>query len=208
MSKTEQKDIKLTNDSFGNPTNDEAGYNLLKDMNQHHQTIASWGFSQFEIKADDICLDAGCGGGANIMYMAQRAAHVTGIDISAMSCKVSQEVNDLDIKNNRVNILQSSIEDFKGADESFSLVTAFCTIYFWNNRLGAFQNIYRMLKPNGRFCLIASGHQKQLEWRHVPDLKVVSEYVLMAEINQAGFSDITISFEPTNGYIVIQAIKK
>ncbi|MCV3754184.1 class I SAM-dependent methyltransferase [Ureaplasma zalophigenitalium] len=208
MDKTNKTNVNITNDSFGNPTNDEAGYNILKDMNEHHQTIAAWGFSQFNIQNDDRCLDVGCGGGANIKYMSAKAEHVTGIDISIMSCKVSREVNDLGIKNDRVCIQEANIENFDAPSETFSLITAFCTIYFWNDHPAAFKNIYRLLKPNGRFCLIASGKQKQLEWAHVPNLKIVDEFVLMSEINDAGFSDLSIIFEPDKGYIIIQAVKK
>ena len=66
----------------------EDGKRLLARMNGgHHEDLALWGLSQVEIAADARALDIGCGGGANIGRLLERApqGHVCGLDYSPLS---------------------------------------------------------------------------------------------------------------------------
>ena len=53
------------------------------------------GLSQVEIAADARALDIGCGGGANIGRLLERApqGHVCGLDYSPLSVATSREFN-------------------------------------------------------------------------------------------------------------------
>ncbi|MCV3743781.1 class I SAM-dependent methyltransferase [Ureaplasma sp. ES3154-GEN] len=195
------------NESYGNPTNNEEGYNILVDMNQHHKPMADWAFQHIEINSNDIVLEVGCGGGANIKRIATIAKLVTGIDISEMSIKVSKEVNEELIKNNRVKVFQTSVEDYKAPDASYSLVTAFSTIYFWKDRKKAFSNIFDSLKRNGFFKIIMSGIETMSKWTSVPGLKLVDQYELLKELVEAGFNEVKITRNPNENWLVVSAHK-
>ena len=51
-------------------------------MNTGHSAMAEWGFKHLKIAENDICLDIGCGGGANVKRLLNKATNgkVTGID--------------------------------------------------------------------------------------------------------------------------------
>ncbi|MCV3743685.1 class I SAM-dependent methyltransferase [Ureaplasma sp. ES3154-GEN] len=196
-----------TNNSFANPTNDQEGYNLVIDMNEHHKPVGDWAFKNLEVKNNDVCLEIGCGGGINIKRLAGLTSFVTGIDISAMSINVSTEINIDEIAQKRVELFQASIEDFNAPNAKYSLATAFSTIYFWRDRQKAFSNIFRLLKNQGRFNIIFSSIKKQIEWQNILTFDLVSEFDLIKELNQAGFNQIKMIVEPQQQWIIIESVK-
>ena len=60
-----------------------------------HAQMANWALSSVQIKEDGQILDIGCGGGANIARLLQRAPKgvVQGIDYSSVSVAKSSKVN-------------------------------------------------------------------------------------------------------------------
>ncbi|MCV3728596.1 methyltransferase domain-containing protein [Ureaplasma miroungigenitalium] len=198
---------EIANDSFGNPTNDQAGYNILMRMNQEHRSVATWAFKHFKIHKDDVCLDVGCGGGANIKRMVKKAKHVTGIDISAMAIKVSREVNQESELASKIDLQQVSIEEFAAPANTFSLITAFSTVYFWTDYLQGFKNIYRLLANKGCFCLIITPAKKQAKWKKIPYFQVRNEFRLLKDLQNIGFNDLQLITEPQQGFLLIKATK-
>lgn len=76
---------------------------MVNMMNTGHSSMAEWGFEHIKIQDNDISLDIGCGGGANIKRLLEKSPHgkVTGIDYSDISVKKSEKKNKAEIKNNR-----------------------------------------------------------------------------------------------------------
>lgn len=60
---------------------------MVHMMNTGHSSMAEWGFTHMEIQSDDVCLDIGCGGGANVRKLLEKSPYgkVTGIDYSEIS---------------------------------------------------------------------------------------------------------------------------
>ena len=84
----------------GNPGNPHGlfGEQMLERMNQSHADVTNWALDQLEFKAGDRALDIGCGGGATMGRIAGRIqaaggmGHVSGVDISEVSCEASRIV--------------------------------------------------------------------------------------------------------------------
>lgn len=125
----------------------------LKSMNKEHTPVALWGLKHLDIKSDDIVLDVGCGGGININRMAKSAKKVYGVDYSKESVKVSKDVNRQEIYDGKVEVLQGDVQSLPFEDESFDIVTAFETVYFWPNIEKCFGEVKRVLKPGGIFLI-------------------------------------------------------
>lgn len=125
----------------------------LKSMNKEHTPVALWGLKHLDIKSDDIVLDVGCGGGININRMAKSAKKVYGVDYSKESVKVSKDVNRQEIYGGKVEVLQGDVQSLPFEDESFDIVTAFETVYFWSNIEKCFGEVKRVLKPGGIFLI-------------------------------------------------------
>ena len=127
----------------------------LHRMNKHHFEMAKWGWSNIKLANKTNVLDIGCGGGNNIKHALKYnpTTKVFGLDYSNESVKMSLARNKKAVKLGRLQIVQASVENIPFADNSFDLITAFETVYFWNIEK-AFLEVYRVLQPNGEFCIV------------------------------------------------------
>ena len=125
----------------------------LKSMNKEHTPVSLWGLKHLNINSDDIILDIGCGGGININRMAKDAKKVYGIDYSIESVNLSKEVNNDYIKQGKVEIHEGNVQSLPFEDDTFDIITAFETVYFWPNIEKCFGEVKRVLKPDGLFLI-------------------------------------------------------
>lgn len=182
---------------------------MVNMMNIGHSSMAKWGFTHIEIKNDSICLDIGCGGGANVKRLLERVPYgkVTGIDYSKISVIKSEKKNKAGIKNRRCEILQANVMNLPFANDVFDLITAFETIYFWPDILEAFKQVHRVLKPNGTFmiCNEASGENpKDEKWvKIIGGMKIYNSEQIRKPLESAGFTDIKIDKNEKNWLCVI-----
>lgn len=125
----------------------------LKSMNKEHTPVSLWGLKHLDISPDDVVLDIGCGGGMNINRMAQSAKKVYGVDYSIESVNLSKEVNADLIREGRVEVYEGNVMDLPFEDNTFDIVTAFETVYFWPDIEKSFGEVKRVLKPGGMFLI-------------------------------------------------------
>ena len=125
------------------------GGSLMVNMiNIGHSPMAEWGLKHIKINKNDISLDVGCGGGANIKKLLEKSpkGKVFGIDYSEVSVRKSKKVNKFAVERKHCEILQGNVQELPFANETFDLATAFETIYFWSDIDQSFSQIYRVLK--------------------------------------------------------------
>lgn len=140
-------------ENFRDPKDNFGGRFMLKSMNKGHEKLARWGRSYLNIDKDYIVLDLGCGGGRNIEYFLTKADKVYGLDHSETSVKMASEINKKAIDTGRCKILVGDVKSLPFEDESIDIVTAFETIYFWDDIEKCFKEIYRVLKNGGQFLI-------------------------------------------------------
>ena len=145
---------------------------MVNMMNTGHSSMAEWGFTHIEIRNNYICLDIGCGGGANVKKLLAKTPYgkVTGIDYSEISVIKSQKINKAEIENRRCEILQGNVMKLPFGNETFDIITAFETIYFWPDINEAFKQVYRVLKGSGTFmiCNESNGeNSKEEKWTKI-----------------------------------------
>jgi ubiquinone/menaquinone biosynthesis C-methylase UbiE len=142
-------------DQYRRPTGRQ-GRLVAALMNQEHKALTSWGLKHVDIGSDFVILDVGCGGGKTVSRLAQRTIHgkVFGIDYSPDMVQYSKEVNKKFLAQNRAEIVEASVEKMIFPDNSFDLVTAIETYYFWSSLPDAFQEIKRVLKPEGTLLMV------------------------------------------------------
>ena len=154
-------------------------------------------------------LDCGCGGGANIKKLLKKCPQgiVKGIDYSSVSVEKTKKVNETAIAEGRCAVFQGSVEHMNFTDESFDVVTAFETVYFWPGLPKCFQEVYRVLKPGGIFliCNEATGDtDKNDKWTQLIDgMTIYRDVELKAAMQEAGFMNIQIHKNPKDWLCVI-----
>jgi ubiquinone/menaquinone biosynthesis C-methylase UbiE len=169
-------------------------------MNREHKALTFWGLTHVNIGSDYIILDVGCGGGKTVNRLAQRTIQgkVFGIDYSPDMVKYAKEVNKKFLAQKRVEIVEASVEKMVFPDNFFDLVTAVETYYFWSSLPDAFQEIKRVLKPEGKLLMVNEmvkdgvfevKHVKLVEKTHV---HLVSLDEIRNVLQSVGFVDVTV----------------
>lgn len=175
-----------------------AGELMVDMMNAGHTFVSTWGLSHLHLSDDAICLDIGCGGGANVKRLLERSPYgtVTGIDYSEVSVKKSEKLNRAEIDVNRCQILQGNVMELPFADGTFDCATAFETIYFWPDLAQAFAQVFRVLKPGGTFllCNEMNGENSGDDiWTDkIQGMRLYTAAQLKPLLQMAGFTDFQI----------------
>jgi ubiquinone/menaquinone biosynthesis C-methylase UbiE len=186
-------------DQYRCPTGSQ-GKAVAASMNQRHSALSAWGLKHVKINPDYVILDVGCGGGKTVSRLAQRAVQgkVFGVDYSADMVEYSKEVNRKFIAQNRVEIIEASIEKTGFLDDFFDLVTAIETYYFWPSLPQAFQEIKRVLKPEGKLLIVnemVKDGVYEVEYAEIIEKGHVRLFALQKIQNMlesAGFEDVQV----------------
>ncbi|AMD17429.1 SAM-dependent methyltransferase [Methanobrevibacter sp. YE315] len=196
------KDIKIIEEpelliNARNPQG-ELGDRLIEKMNVNHEKLAKWSLKHLKISGTDIILDIGCGGGVNV----DRFCHITdnkvyGLDYSKVACEKSTLLNESAICEGRCEIIQGSVSEMPFDDNSFNIVTAFETVYFWPDFTNDLKEVRRVLKDNGKIfianeALPKENDERQKELIELLDMNIYSENQLEEHLQEAGFSNIKI----------------
>ena len=185
---------------------------MVAMMNSGHGAMADWGYKHITIPTDATILDAGCGGGANIKKLLAKCpkGRVKGIDYSEVSVEKSRKVNAKAIKENRCEVLQASVAQLPFAEDTFDLVTAFETIYFWPGLVDCFREVYRVTKPGGTFfiCNESNGETKKDDkWvEKIGAMTIYNAAQILTALHQAGFTDAK-AYKNDKGWICVTARK-
>ena len=185
---------------------------MVAMMNTGHSAMADWGFEHITIPTNAMVLDAGCGGGANIKKLLEKCpkGQVKGIDYSEVSVEKSRKVNFKAIKEGRCEVLQASVAQLPFAEDTFDLVTAFETIYFWPGLVDCFREVYRVTKPGGTFfiCNESNGEtNKDDKWvEKIGGMTIYNAAQILTALNQAGFTDAK-AHKNGKGWICVTARK-
>lgn len=189
----------------------EDGPALLARMNGGiHEELALWGLSFLEIAPDARILDVGCGGGANIARLLDRAprGHVTGVDYSALSVQASREHNAAAIEAGRCDVLEGDASALPLPDAAFDVATAFETVYYWD-LAAAFPEVLRVLKPGGRFLVCNEDDGRDEERlalaRKIPNMTMHTADDLARALETAGFKVAERHERPDLGHLAIVA---
>jgi ubiquinone/menaquinone biosynthesis C-methylase UbiE len=186
-------------DQFRHPTG-RRGRFVAALMNRGHKPLTLWGLTHVKIEPNYVILDVGCGGGKTVNRLAQQAplGKVFGIDYSADMVEYSKKVNKKLIAEDRVEIVDGSVEKMVFSDDFFDLVTAIETYYFWPIFSDALQEIRRVLKSGGHFLMVNEMVKDGVyEIKNAKMIKQAHVYLLPLEeiraiMQTVGFADVQI----------------
>ena len=187
----------------------DAGRALLERMNAgKHEDLSLWGLSHLEYSGARDTLDIGCGGGANIARLLERMpeGRVCGVDYSELSVEVSRETNAAAIDEGRCEVVPGLASDLPFPDESFDIVTAFETVYYWNLD-DCFPEVLRVLRPDGSFLICNEDDGSRPEMHEfaakVPGMAMHTGREIEAALQRAGFVSIETDAPGTGDIAVI-----
>ncbi len=190
---------------------------VLRNMNSRHSQVTDWGLSHVTVGKRDTILDVGCGGGKTVSKLAAMASEgkIYGIDHSKESAVVASKLNRRSIEAGRVEIREASVSELPFSSDSFDLVTAVETHFWWPDLPADLREVLRTLKPGGTLVLIAEIYRgaktktAQLAEKYLPmsGMKLLSEDEHRELLANSGCSDVQVFVEPAKGWICATARK-
>jgi SAM-dependent methyltransferase len=192
------------------------GRPFLWMMNLSHSPLTDWGLQHVRVEKDFRILDVGCGGGRTIEKLAAMAPEgkVSGVDYATGSVAASRSRNRKLISAGRVSIELASVAKLPFEENSFDLVTAVETQYYWPNLQENMREILRVLKPGGTLLIVAESYKHgRTEALQRPVMKILRSATLGVEDQRelfaaAGFAEVQIFEEKSKGWICCAGNKK
>ncbi len=208
--------MSLLSKIFSNTRKPEGfwGRMMVNGMNSgSHAALASWGLDFANVPADGDILDIGCGGGANLERLMKRSLRckVTGVDYSPVSVEKSRKFNADAISKGRCKVLEANVESLPFEENTFALVSAFETVYFWPNIEKNFAEVRRVIVPGGRLLIVneddgLSGNNDKWE-KIIEGMHTYTPDELKKHLTAAGFRNIVIQREETKHWLAVTADK-
>lgn len=190
------------------------GKMMVNGMNSGgHADLANWALSSVQIKEDSQILDIGCGGGANIARLLQRApkGRVQGVDYSPVSVEKSKKVNAKAITEGRCQVQEANVAELPFEENNFDLITAFETIYFWPDIEPCFNEVKRVMKPGAQFVIVneddgLSGNNEKWE-KLIEGMHTYKPEEIRLHLANAGFKGINIRKDEAKHWLMATAEK-
>jgi SAM-dependent methyltransferase len=178
-------------------------------LNISHSKGTNWGLQHITIEKDFWILDVGCGGGGFVYDLARIATEgkVYGIDYSEDCVFVSRRTDRQWIKMGRVDILNGSVSSLPFLNQSFDLVTAVNSHYYWPHLVSDMQEVLRVMRPGGYLALIGESYKGgKYEKRDQKFVKLVNlTYYSVNELRElfssTGYSDVQMFEQYDRGWI-------
>jgi arsenite methyltransferase len=169
-------------------------------------------------RAGEICVDLGSGQGGDVLKLAAivgERGFVYGVDTSkGMIRRARRTADKMGVKN--VEFVHALFEDIQLEDGVADLVISNCSINHAEDKPGVWAEIYRILKPGGRFVVsdIYSAEPVPEEYRTDPEAVAecwagaVTKEIYLSTLDNTGFADISIIEESApydKGKIVVSS---
>ena len=128
---------------------------IARWMNTVNKRMNTDTIGHMQIQATDCVLDIGFGGGITLGPMAQAANQgcVVGVEMSDILLTKATRTYRTLINRDRLKLLKGSIESIPCSAAEFDSVCTVNTIYFWENVKKGIMEVFRVLKPGGKFVL-------------------------------------------------------
>ena len=184
---------------------------IVWNMNSRHSNLTDWGLSHVSIKPLDTVLDVGCGGGRTVSKLAAMASggKVYGLDNSEVSVAVARKLNQGSMEEGRVEIRQGTVSELPFHDQTFDLVTAVETHFWWPDLPAGAREVRRVLRPGGIVAIVAEVYKgatsrtAKLVERYAPrtGIKLLSISEHRDLLMDAGYAEIQVIEDAMKGWI-------
>ena len=186
-------------------------------MNSRHSKLTDWGLSHIAMRPQNWVLDVGCGGGRTISKLAAIATtgKVVGVDFSDISVSVAKKLNARAIALGRVEIHEASVAELPFEANTFDLVTAIETHFWWPDLAAGLREVFRTLKPGATLVVIAEIYKgadtkvARMAEKVIPlsGMNLLSPDEHHAILAETGYIDVRVFTEATKGWICAMGTK-
>lgn len=171
------------------------GTSIGELMVRQHREEMKWTIEMLNVQTGEAFLELGMGAGHAVNYLLSRtdAAHVTGLDLSKAMVRSATFRNRQAIQANRATIQQADLNHLRLLHETVDGIYSIHTIYFWESVDQTLQEMYRSLRPGGRFVLTFCDGKAGEEWEELQE-RIKREFIPLA--NERGFESVFLKRGP------------
>jgi ubiquinone/menaquinone biosynthesis C-methylase UbiE len=133
----------------------EKGIEMANMMNETNINMTRHSIQNLNISRENKILELGHGNAGHVEFLFEQAENLKyyGLEMSELMFQEARQIN-----RNFVSQKQAFFSLYDGnkipfEDESFDKIFTVNTIYFWQEPEKLLLEIYRVLQPNGNFCL-------------------------------------------------------
>jgi SAM-dependent methyltransferase len=102
---------------------------------------------------DDTLLEVGCGGGAFLRRALESGCRAFAVDHSPDMVGTARRVNDVAVREGRLDIREADAAHLPFSDESCSCAVSTGVLHFFQDPTAVFSEVRRVLRPGGRFIV-------------------------------------------------------
>ncbi len=182
----------------------------IKEINKRYSQLAEsdcclscgGAINYAEAKTGEICVDLGSGRGTDVLRMAESVGEtgfVYGVDVSdGMLDKARKNAEKFQVNN--VKFIKSDLEKLGLPDKAADLVISNCTINHATDKQAVWNEVFRVLKSNGRFVVSDIYATKPIAEEYKNDPEAIAECwagsvtkdEYMNQLSNAGFASVEI----------------
>ena len=147
-------DWKQVASQLRKPENED-GLATAARMEQNNGGMISETIKALQLQDRDTVLELGFGNGAHVKQILDTAIDVqyTGVDISSTMVTLAGELNKDYVASGKAIFSLTDGLTLPYTGNRFDKIFTVNTLYFWEQPLAYAREIYRVLKPGGKFCL-------------------------------------------------------
>lgn len=134
----------------------KVGVQLAKEMNEDNASMIDTAADTLEIKKQDFILELGYGNAGHLSRMYRKMPNFgyRGLEISETMKAEAEQINHIFINNKDIKFGLYDGVHIPYQRDRFSKILTVNTIYFWQNPVKLFEEMYRVLKPGGVLSLV------------------------------------------------------
>ena len=124
-----------------------------ENMNKVNEIVYVLTLEAMRLEDGDAVLEIGFCNGKFFekIFSIAKNLKISGIDFSKEMVKIASKNNQSFIANGKLNLQYASSDNIPFADNSFDKVFCINVVYFWEQPPQHLKEIYRVLKPGGKF---------------------------------------------------------
>ncbi len=178
---------------FGNPRG-FLGYLAGQAMAIKNRARIEWAIELLDVQQSERILEIGFGPGLAVREMSKTttSGFIAGIDRSELMVKQASQLNRIAIAQEKVELKQGSADrPLDYLSDSFDKVLTINSHFFWENPTLSFQEVQRVLKPEGLLFIIWQPRWAKTEQEVKDSVNKTSE-----QLSNAGFEITELKFKP------------
>jgi ubiquinone/menaquinone biosynthesis C-methylase UbiE len=127
--------------------------NIAQNMDEANECLYDLTLQSMAPKGDERLLEIGFGSGRFMPRLLSHRDHlrVNGIDYSTEMVAMAMLANTDLIQSGRLTLEEASSEHLPFEDGTFDVVFSNMVIYFWDNPADHLREVWRVLRPDGKF---------------------------------------------------------